>query len=120
MKILVIEDDQNISKLTKEIFMRTLHDVVLSPGVISAKKALSVEDFDLIILDMVLNDGNGGDILRYMVENNINIPVFIHSGYSKKFSIVIDYYKEIGLIHRVYEKPSLFSKDTIQQINSVL
>ena len=118
MKILFIEDDENVSKLAKEVFIRTTHDVIMCPCPFNAIKVLSVEDFDLVILDMHFSDGNGGDVLQYMKENKINTPVFIHSGHVKKFSSVIDYYKEVGLVKMVYEKPSLFTKDFLTKINS--
>lgn len=120
MKILFIEDDKNISTLAKEIFMKTSHDIILSPGVFSGIQALSMENFNLIILDMVLLDGTGEVILKHLYENKINTPVFIHSGYSKNFSEILNYYKKIGIIHRIYEKPSLFSKNVIKQINSLV
>ena len=118
MKILFIEDDEDISKLAKEIFIRTSHDVIMCPCPFNAIKALSVEDFDLVILDMYFPNGNGGDVLQYMAENKINTPVFIHSGYAKRFNSLIDYYKSIGLVKEVYEKPSLFTKNVLLKINS--
>ena len=119
MKILFVEDDHNISIIAKLVFVNTSHDVILSPSPSCAIKALDVDDFDVIILDMTFPIGSGEDVLSYMVENNIDIPVFIHSGYVTKYEAIIKYYTEMGIIKKVYHKSMATIGEIIEDINSL-
>lgn len=119
MKILFIEDDHNISKLAKDIFLGTCHDLIVCPGPDEAIKALKVDNFDLIILDMEFKSGSGEDVLFYMKNKKIFIPVFIQSGYTDRYNFIIEEYKKIGLITRVYQKPSTAAMDIVRDINCI-
>lgn len=76
MKILLVDDEQDIL----EILMFTL-DAELEADLITAKSGneaieviKSVPDVDLIICDYNMNNGNGGDVYKYLLDNEIRIP----------------------------------------------
>ncbi len=63
-RILVVEDDAQMSKLIDEILTPT-HRTLQSVGsVAAARQALRSGDFDLVLCDVRLPDGNGIEILR--------------------------------------------------------
>jgi len=105
MKILYVEDDEIISQLAREIFMTTSHNVIICPSPEDVIKALGADVFDLIVLDMNFPVGTGDDVLRYIHENNIHVPVIIHSGFVDRFCSCIEYYKNKGIVKSVHNKP---------------
>ena len=81
MQILVIDD----SELTHEI----IHDWLLETYSIKAILALSVKDgikrihefnFDLIVCDFEMPDGNGSEVLKYLRELKSTIPFILFTG----------------------------------------
>lgn len=71
MKILLIEDEQSLVKIIKETLENSKFEVDFSlDGLIGYEKALSNE-YDLIILDVMLPNKNGFDILSDLRKNNI-------------------------------------------------
>lgn len=75
LKILHIEDDKEIQRLVKEL----LHDrskVTATSTVKTTKRLLKSQRFDLAILDLLLPDGNGVDLIPLIAEQHIPILVF--------------------------------------------
>lgn len=57
-----------------------LVQISLVPGALAAASIIKSCKIDLIILDHDLPEGNGSDLLIWMKNNNINIPVITFSG----------------------------------------
>ena len=121
MKILFVEDDEQISNLAKLLFVNTNHDVILSPTPECAIHALNNDRFDAVILDMNFpaGHGDGETVLSYILDKHIKIPVFIHSGYIGKYKDVMDHYQSKGIIKKVFDKPAKL-RDMIQGINEIV
>lgn len=77
MRILIVEDEQKLA----EILLRSLR----SEG-FTADTAGTAEDacrltgaghYDLVILDLLLPDGSGTDLLRQLRQQNLKIPVLV-------------------------------------------
>lgn len=88
-KVLVIEDDKNIIELL------TIHLADLSCHITSAengKEALEIamtNDFDLIILDLMLPGMNGMEICRRIRQKDHNTPIMILSAKSEEIDKVL-------------------------------
>lgn len=65
LKILLLEDDNTISFAIKKYLEKFKYSVKIFKT-ISATEGLSLNEFDLIILDVNLPDGNGFDYLKYV------------------------------------------------------
>ena len=64
MRVLVVEDDEGIAA-GLQVHLRQLGWAVdVADGVASAWHALCAEPFDVVLLDLGLRDGDGGDVLR--------------------------------------------------------
>ena len=77
MKILIVEDNETIAKglqysLTSEGF-----DVTLKLNVKAAKEEIVKNDYDLILLDITLPDGNGFSLCQYIKENTKTPVIFL-------------------------------------------
>lgn len=77
-KILIIEDDKAIAELEKDYLELSSFEVTLeSDGNAGAARAIT-EDFDLIILDLMLPGMDGFDICR-IIRDKKNTPIIIVS-----------------------------------------
>lgn len=66
MKILIIEDERELSKAIGSYF--TSHDVrcEFAYDMLSALEKIEMHDYDCIVLDLMLPDGSGMDILKQL------------------------------------------------------
>ncbi|BAI80202.1 two-component response regulator [Deferribacter desulfuricans SSM1] len=78
-KILIIEDEKQLNKQIKEILSEEGYTVDVSfDGATGLEKILS-SPYDLIILDIMLPEINGYNILKHIRENKILTPVLMIS-----------------------------------------
>lgn len=79
--ILHIEDDPAAAKLIQGFLKNTQYrHITLADSFKSAKELLKKEDFDIILLDYILNDGDAFQVLDFIRENHIHTPVIIATG----------------------------------------
>lgn len=76
MRVLVIDDESGIRELLVEkltqVGVRSFEE---ASSVDEAKSILDTDDnFDLIISDYKMHDGHGGDLLRYLYEQDFDTP----------------------------------------------
>ncbi len=77
MKILIVEDDENILSLLKEGFEEESYIVETATDGEEAEYLASINSYDLVILDWMLPLKSGIDILRELRRKNINTPVIM-------------------------------------------
>ncbi|MGD9907423.1 SpoIIE-like protein with response regulator receiver domain protein [Mesotoga sp. HF07.pep.5.2.highcov] len=87
-RILVVDDDLSVRVLLKSILSRDNHDVVESADGRSAFSSLAVQKPDIVLLDLMLPDYNGLDILAQLKESEElePIPVIVLTGSSDRES----------------------------------
>ena len=66
MKILVIEDDNSLRELMHKALTEDNHIVETAANAKTAMMKAEVYDYDCILLDIMLPDGNGLDVLRQL------------------------------------------------------
>lgn len=76
--ILHVEDDTDIRQVLASLVGNEA-EFVAAPTLAEAKAKLEAERFDLIILDLELPDGSGLDLLPFLNEKGLAIPVMIFS-----------------------------------------
>lgn len=79
MKILIIEDDNNLRELMKKALAEEHHVVETAANAKTAMMKAEVYDYDCILLDIMLPDGNGLDVLRQLKASRKNAGVIIIS-----------------------------------------
>lgn len=83
MRILIIEDDKELSyEMKKGLEQKGFTVDVANTGLIGEEKAY-ITNYDVILLDLNLPDKDGMDILSFLRENNLNLPVIIVSARNK-------------------------------------
>lgn len=82
-KILIIEDEESLSKiLSRKLTARNIEVQVEENGEDAAKKAIE-QDFDLIVLDLLLPKKTGLWALEKILENKPTSKVLVVSNMSK-------------------------------------
>lgn len=90
-KILIVEDDQ-LLRLGLKVFLENEGYEVFET--VSGNKAMEVLDehtFHLIITDIMMEDGDGISLLKYLVNQNITIPVVVLSALGSEHDQLIGY-----------------------------
>lgn len=79
MKILVIEDDPTVRTLVKAVLEHRGNSVSVAETASDGKKFALENEFNMIILDLRLPDGNGYDVCANIREEGVTTPVLVLS-----------------------------------------
>lgn len=79
MEILIVEDEAVVAKQLEETLHQESYKTVLAGSVAAAKHAVQERNFDLILLDWNLPDGDGVTLLHAWREQKIPVPVLVLS-----------------------------------------
>ncbi|NLY43550.1 MAG: response regulator transcription factor [Clostridiaceae bacterium] len=82
-RILIIEDDRSISELQKDFLEMSGYEVVCAFDGKTGFSLIQNQDFDLIILDLMLPEKDGFEILKEIADTK-QIPVLIVSAKSEE------------------------------------
>jgi DNA-binding response OmpR family regulator len=82
MYILIIDDNEELLYALEQLLKNTNYHVDVAKNVCEGKYSISQKKYDLILLDWMLPDGNGIDLLAGLRRENIRTPVLFFS--SKK------------------------------------
>lgn len=77
-RILIVEDDSSIAELERDYLEVAGFEVTLSTDGVEGLRAIQNNEFDLIILDIMLPGLDGLEILKSMKEDK-DIPVLLVS-----------------------------------------
>ncbi|MBL1210780.1 response regulator transcription factor [Geminocystis sp. GBBB08] len=75
MKIILVEDDQRLGKLIQDYLIPESEKVDLVNTGIDLKEKLDQENYDILILDVMLPKKNGIDICRELRSSGVNIAI---------------------------------------------
>jgi DNA-binding response OmpR family regulator len=79
-RILCIDDEPNVVKLKSDILERAGHDVTIALSAHEAIEKLESSEFDAVVTDWRLGDGNGRSIVQ-AAKSHSSVPVVVVSGY---------------------------------------
>jgi DNA-binding response OmpR family regulator len=81
-RVLIVDDEVNIRKLYKSELEDEGYEVVTAASGAEAMHILRDSAPDLVVLDIKLEQENGLDFLRHLMEIRPSISVILNSGYS--------------------------------------
>jgi len=76
--ILIVEDSEEYQKILIDNLKNT-HNMTITDTVNKAKKLISKNNYDFLILDFFLTDGISSEVLQFMELENISIPSIVIS-----------------------------------------
>lgn len=116
MKILLIEDDQTLAQNLKQVLIKDGFAVNTAPSQQTATIAIEVNEYDCIVLDLGLPDGNGFELLTDLRKAGNETPVIIMTARGQ----VEDKIKGLNLGADDYVPKPLDSHELIARIRAVI
>lgn len=81
-KILIVEDNVTLSQMQKDWLTRDGYDVTTAIDAVVARRHIRKTDFDLILSDVRLPEGDGLSLLAWLRKEKPGIPVVIMTEYA--------------------------------------
>ncbi len=75
--VLIVDDEEDILELLELALVRMGLEVVRASSVQQAKQRLDAGNFDLCLTDMRMPDGEGLEVVRYISERGLDVPVAV-------------------------------------------
>ena len=92
-EILVVDDDPDVCDTLKEFLGKQGYKTMSAYSGEEAVGLLAENDFDLIMLDMVLPGMSGLDVMDYVSSNNLSTLIIVMTGYASTDSAVESFRK---------------------------
>ena len=100
-RALVVEDDAAIRRLVEKLLRRESFEIDLAPDGRVALEKLSANRYDVIVLDLMIPEVNGFEIIEYMKRESITVPVAVVSAVSQQALTSLD----LDIVKVVISKP---------------
>lgn len=113
--ILIVEDDTTFAVMLQTWLSKKKFSVASVSGIAAAKKTLIESSVDLVLCDLRLPDGDGIDLLEWVSNRNVNVPLIVMTSYAAIPSAV----KAMKLGARDYISKPVNPEDLLQKINEV-
>jgi two-component system CitB family response regulator/CitB family two-component system response regulator MalR len=119
MNILLVDDDPYIRELIDFMLESEWHIMTSCPNVKEATDKVSENMYDLLITDIVMPNEDGISLIKYIKQNDINIPVIaITAGIENAQDDYVHYAEMFAdlVLKKPVKKQILI--DAIQKLNS--
>lgn len=113
--ILIVEDDTTFAVMLQTWLSKKKFSVASVSGIAAAKKTLIESSVDLVLCDLRLPDGDGIDLLDWVSNRNVNVPLIVMTSYAAIPSAV----QAMKLGARDYISKPVNPEDLLQKINEV-
>ena len=88
VKILLVEDDIYLREGLCELLLKEGYDPVSATNYAEGKRLFESGKYDLAILDVMLNDGNGLELCSFIREKGSDLPILFLTACDEEFQIV--------------------------------
>lgn len=100
-RVLIVEDDPAIRKLLQKILMRSGIEIDTVQDGKHAIENLSKTEYTVMILDLMVPEVNGFEIIEYVKANKIDVPIAVVSAVSQQALTRLD----LDVVKLVITKP---------------
>lgn len=83
MKVLIVEDTVELARALRDFFALGGHSADIAGNLSSAQDYLSVSHFDMVLLDIMLPDGDGRGLLKSIRKRDDSIPIIVMTAKSE-------------------------------------
>lgn len=84
-RILIVDDDPAISKLLEKVIRSNEMEPTIAGSGTKALQMLSSQSFDLILMDVMLGDMEGFEVIKQLRSQGIDTPIIIVSGRNEDY-----------------------------------
>jgi DNA-binding NtrC family response regulator len=88
IRMLVVEDDKGLSEIFCEELAALGHDVVPALTVADGLRRLADTELDVVLLDLMLPDGSGIEVLRRIAQEGLPTEAIVLTGYADVSSAI--------------------------------
>ena len=113
--ILIVEDDTTFAVMLQTWLSKKKFSVASVSGIAAAKKTLIESSVDLVLCDLRLPGGDGIDLLEWVSNRYVNVPLIVMTSYAAIPSAV----QAMKLGARDYISKPVNPEDLLQKINEV-
>lgn len=108
--ILIVEDDAMIADLASQALSMQGYKVDTAEDAASALIKIEQRNYDLYLVDIVLPDGNGVDLVEVIKEHNPQAGILLSSGYTEdKLQIKVAIERGYEFLHKPYTIQTLLN-----------
>ncbi|WP_234123667.1 response regulator transcription factor [Clostridium hydrogenum] len=115
-KILLVEDDMAITIGVEYALKKEGFSIKAAKNIKEAKESLKKEVFDLMLLDVLLPDGNGYDLCKEIREEDNNLPIIFMTACDEEVNVVLGL--DIGGDDYIVKPVRI--KELVSRINAIL
>lgn len=115
-RILIVEDNVALSQIQKDWLCREGYDVMTAMDETVARRLLRKEEFDLILSDVRLPQGNGIALLEWINKEKMDIPFVIMTEYAS----VTDAVKAIKMGAKDYLAKPVYHEQLVEMVKELL
>jgi CheY-like chemotaxis protein len=109
-RILCIDDSVSGLSVRRQLFARHGHEVVTARSGPEGLERFRKDKFDLAVVDYVMPEMNGGEVIRQLRKLNPHLPVILLSGYADT----------LALERRVPEADTVLHKGRSREVKELL
>lgn len=119
MKVLIIDDDQDLSTIFATLLKKEGYEIVTAGDGITGIETAGKEAPDLILLDQVLPDISGNEILKKLKEDasTKDVPVILLSNFGQQ--ALVDEALTQGAAQYIF-KYQISPSDLVTKVNEIL
>ena len=100
-RALIVEDDPAIRKLVEKLLSRKQIEIEIAPDGRTAIEKLQAGTFSVLVLDLMVPEMNGFEVIDFIKRNGLNIPVAVVSAVSQQALTQLD----LDIVKLVISKP---------------
>ncbi len=115
-RILIVEDNVTLSQIQKDWLCREGYEVDTAMDESVARRLLRREEYDLILSDVRLPQGDGISLLEWITKEKLDIPFIIMTGYAS----VTDAVKAIKMGAKDYLAKPVFHEQLVETVKELL
>jgi two-component system KDP operon response regulator KdpE len=112
-RILCVDDEPHVVKLKCAILEQAGHDVTCATSTRQAIDLLNINDYDAVVTDWRLGDGNGRDVVQ-TAKTRSTMPVVVVSGY------VAEAYQSAEPLADLYLEKPVNPEELVTIVNELL
>lgn len=114
-KVLVVDDDADVASMLAESLTMAQFDVVTASSLSTATEVLEKHDFDIVLVDLRLPDGNGLDLAR-MIRTQSAIPIVMMSGKADDIDRILG----LEMVADDYIQKPFLQRELIARLRAIL
>lgn len=100
-RALVVEDDPAIRRLVEKLLRRRNIEIDVAPDGLTAIQKLRTGRYSVIVLDLMVPEVNGFEVIEFLKKENLGIPVAVVSAVSQQALTKLD----LDIVKLVISKP---------------